>query len=71
MEKIVYYLEELACPDCAEKIGQILEKQKGIHQAKIIYATGKAKIQYDPQQITEEEIKKVIAMTGYKVESKR
>ncbi|WP_066632762.1 heavy-metal-associated domain-containing protein [Desulfolucanica intricata] len=71
MEKITFRLGDLACPDCAQKMGQILEKQKGIYQANVVYTTGKVKIQYDPNQINLQEIEKIIAKTGYRILEKR
>lgn len=71
MKNITLYLGELACPDCAQKIGIILERHQGVERANVIYATGKVKIQYDPAHISLEEIEKIIAKTGYKVLERR
>ncbi|MEG6616466.1 heavy metal-associated domain-containing protein [Peptococcaceae bacterium 1198_IL3148] len=71
MKEITYRLEGLGCPDCAQKMGLILERQKGIQKANVNYATGKVKIQYHADQITLEEIEKIIAKTGYRVIEKR
>lgn len=71
MEEIIFRLGDLACPDCAQKMGLILERQKGIHKASVSYATGKLKLQYEPEQISLEEIEKIIAKTGYKILERR
>ena len=71
MEEITFRLGDLACPDCAQKMGLILEKQKGVHRANVVYATGKVKIQYNPEQISLQEIEKIIAKTGYKILERR
>lgn len=71
MLEITYRLGGLACPDCAQKVGLILERQKGIQKAGIAYATGKLKIQYNPDQISLAEIEKLIAKTGYKILDKK
>ncbi|KKM12069.1 hypothetical protein SY88_05315 [Clostridiales bacterium PH28_bin88] len=71
MEDITFRLGDLACPDCAQKMGLILERQKGVHRATVAYATGKVKIRYDPGQISLPEIEKIIAKTGYKILERR
>lgn len=71
MKEVVYRLAGLACPDCAQQVALILERQKGIQRANITYATGKLKIKYQPRQISLEEIEKIIAKTGYQVLERR
>lgn len=68
MRKASLYLQDLACPDCAQKIKQILNKQDGVKEAKVHYTTSKAKVEFDEEQITIDELKEAVATTGYKVE---
>ncbi len=70
MEKVTYRLGGMACPDCAQKTGLMLERQKGIEHVKVSFTTGKAKIEYNPAEITLEEIEKFINKTGYKILAK-
>ncbi len=67
MKKVTLMLKDLACPDCAQKIGQILEKTDGVHKAKVFYATSKAKVEYDAEAIDQEKIIDIIEKVGYKV----
>lgn len=71
MEKITYRLGGMACPDCSQKLGLILERQQGVRQASIAYATGKAKIEYNPEEITVEGIEQIIGKAGYKILARR
>lgn len=71
MKEVVYRLGGFACPDCAQQLGLIMERQKGVEQAKVTYATGKLKVKYNPEQIGLEDIEKIIAKTGYQVLDKR
>ncbi len=68
MKKIKLYLEELSCPDCANKIEQVLEKTEGVKKADVHYTTSKANVEYDPDKIDSSGLKKVVAKTGYQVE---
>lgn len=67
MEKATLRLTQLTCPDCAQKIGQILMKQKGVAKADVFFTTSKVKVDYDPERINLDEIEKVIGKTRYRV----
>ncbi|SJZ62796.1 cation transporter [Selenihalanaerobacter shriftii] len=62
------YLKDLACPDCAQKVEKILNKQTGVREAKVHYTTSKAKVEFNEDEITIDELKKAVATTGYEVE---
>ena len=68
MKKIKLYLEELSCPDCANKIEQVLNKTEGVIKADVHYTTSKANVEYDSDKIDLSGLKKAVAKTGYKVE---
>ena len=68
MKKIKLYLEELNCPDCANKVEQVLNKTKGVKKANVHYTTSKANVEYDQEKINTAGLKKAVAKTGYKVE---
>jgi copper chaperone len=67
MKEVTLSLSELACPDCANKIGQILERQKGVEKASVSFATSKVKVAFNPDVISLDQIEKAIERTGYKV----
>ena len=68
MKKIKLYLEALDCPDCANKIENILNKTEGVNKADVHYTTSKANVEYDSAKIDPSGLKKAVAKTGYKVE---
>lgn len=68
MQKIKLYLEELSCPDCANKVEQVLNKTEGVKKADVHYTTSKANVEYDPHKISPDGLKKAVAKTGYQVE---
>ncbi|MGI6558649.1 MAG: heavy-metal-associated domain-containing protein [Limnochordia bacterium] len=67
MKTVRLRLEELACPTCAQKIGQVLEREKGVLSARVAYATATAVVEYDPELIDLDRITQVIGGLGYKV----
>jgi len=40
-------LEQLSCPDCANMIGNVVGKIKGVEQAEVRYTTSKLLVSYD------------------------
>jgi copper chaperone len=71
MKKVKLYLDELNCPDCANKIGKVLNKTKGVEKAEVHYTTAKANVEYDEEEIDIEGLKKAVAKTGYQVKRTR
>lgn len=67
MKKVKLYLEDLSCPDCAKKIEKILNKTDGVNKADVHFTTGKANVEYDPENINVEGLKDAVATTGYQV----
>ncbi len=70
MKELTLQLGDLACPTCAQTIGQILKKQKGVQDASVAFTTSRVKVTYDPEVITIEQIEKAIEKTGYKVQAR-
>ncbi|MEC9488479.1 MAG: heavy-metal-associated domain-containing protein [Halanaerobium sp.] len=68
MKKATLYLEDLSCPDCASKIEALLNRNDGVRDARVHFTTGKAKVEYDQEQVGIEDLKKIVAATGYRVE---
>lgn len=69
MKKVKLYLEDLSCPDCANKIEQVLNKTDGVKSANVHYTTAKANVEYDDEQITTDDLKKAVSKTGYEVKN--
>jgi Cu+-exporting ATPase len=67
MKKVKLYLEDLSCPNCAEKIEGVLDQTDGVEKVKVHFATGKANVEYDEKAVSVEEMKEVVSTTGYQV----
>ena len=68
MERIVLKVNDLACPDCAAKIGEVLRKKQGVSHAELSFMSGKLNLTYDPEVISLDEIKKTVSKLGYVAE---
>lgn len=60
-------MEELVCPMCAQKIETALQKVDGVTSASVLYNASKAKIEFDEEKTSPEELKNVITGLGYVV----
>ncbi len=66
-EKITIDIGGMSCATCAANIEKSLNKQEGIMDANINFASEKAYVEYNPAQITKETIAETIEKTGYEV----
>ncbi|MFH1225781.1 MAG: heavy metal translocating P-type ATPase, partial [bacterium] len=66
--KIVLSIIGMNCVSCAAVIENALKKTAGIKSVNVNFASEKAYLEYDPEAITPDQIKKAIERTGYKTE---
>jgi Zn2+/Cd2+-exporting ATPase len=64
--EVTLRIEGLDCGDCAAKVEKAVGQSSGVVLAKINFAAGKMKIQYDPIVVQKAEIEKLIRGLGYK-----
>ena len=62
-----YVVKGFSCVTCAVGLDTMLEMRKGVLRCKSTYPDGVVKIQFDPQEITEQSIKALIAEMGFRV----
>ena len=60
-------MEELVCPMCAQKIETSLQKVDGVTSASVLYNASKAKVEFDEEKTSLDELKNVITGLGYVV----
>ena len=69
-EKIILKIQGMHCAHCALTIEKILSKQKGVVSANVNFTLGHCVIEYEPEKISLNELKKTVKTAGYKVEEK-
>lgn len=71
-KKIVSYrVRGFSCVTCATGLDTMLSKEKGIVSSSSTYPEGIATIGFDPEQITEKQIKEFIGGLGFSVDEER
>lgn len=70
MKKATLQLETLTCPSCLQKIENATKELKGVtaDSVKVLFNASKAKLEFDEDVISIEEIEKAIRTLGYEVE---
>lgn len=69
MEKLVLKVEGMACEHCEITIQDAVRKLPGIKKVKASKRKKEVVAEYEPDQVTEEQIRKAIDDTGYKIVS--
>lgn len=65
---VTYHVRGFSCITCATGLDTMLCQQKGITSSSSTYPEGVATIGFDPDQITETQIKDFIASLGFSVD---
>lgn len=67
IKTVKFQLETLTCPSCITKIENVLSKQAGVENAKVLFNSSKVKVSYDEEQVSSEQLSKLIEKVGYPV----
>ena len=68
---VTYRVKGFSCVTCAVGLDTMLQKQKGISWSQSTYPDGIVKIQFDPQQVSEDALQGFIRETGFTVVEER
>jgi len=67
MDKKVFQLDTLTCPNCVVKIETTLNRMPGIEKAEVMFNASKVRVSFDETALTGEKIKDTIVKLGYDV----
>lgn len=68
MKKISLKIDGMECVDCSVIIEKALIRTRGVSNVSVNFVTGRATLEYDPKEISIDEILKVIKDAGYEAE---
>ncbi|MBI3925004.1 MAG: cadmium-translocating P-type ATPase [Armatimonadetes bacterium] len=63
----VFTVRGMDCPDCASTIESAISRVAGVHQVSVQYGAGRLKVDYDPEQLGEEKVRRIVQRLGYRV----
>ncbi|WP_211212085.1 heavy metal translocating P-type ATPase [Kiloniella laminariae] len=58
-------VQGMDCPSCAKSIEKAIERQPGVHFGRITFARERLSVDFDPAEISQEQIKGVVTGLGY------
>ena len=70
MNTVTFKIEGMHCDSCATNIQSLLERNTGVQKAVASFKEGEARILYDSNAVTEEQLVAVIENSGYRVASR-
>ena len=65
-QEILIPVEGMSCANCALKIEEVLSETEGVEEASVSYASGQAKVVYDPGRLSQQELVDRINQLGYR-----
>ena len=66
-KNVTYLVKGFSCITCAVGLDTMLQKKQGIAWSKSTYPDGIVKVQFDPEKVTEEQIRSFIGEMGFTV----
>ncbi len=70
-QKASIHVTGMTCTTCAFTVQKALEKMHGIGQAKVNFASEKASVEYDPEQVDLGKIRDAITESGYGIAARK
>lgn len=67
MKKAVFIMEPFSCPSCIKKIESALSRAKGVQEVKVLFHSGKVRVQFDEALTSADELQEIIEKLGYPV----
>ncbi len=61
--------DKLHCEGCEQCVDRALKRLGGVREVEASYQTQRVKVEYDPGQVGEKEIRERLDLLGYEVES--
>jgi len=67
MKTLLLTIEGMHCRSCATTVQALLERQDGVRKASALYKDGAARVLYDPDRVSEEQLIGAIERSAYRV----
>jgi copper chaperone CopZ len=71
MKNTIFRIEGLRCDGCASTVKALLEKEPGVKAVSVSFASGEARVLYDPGIVTEDRLAATIERPGYRVTARQ
>ncbi|HHW14798.1 MAG TPA: cation transporter [Firmicutes bacterium] len=69
MRSQMMMLRNLNCPNCAAKLQKAAQELPGMKEARVAFASGTLNVEYDPEKLSEGDIRNLVRRFGVDVAS--
>ncbi|MCZ0702646.1 Cu+-exporting ATPase [Natronobacillus azotifigens] len=69
IEKVTLKLSGMSCTNCANTVEKALHKTEGVSDVSVNYAVEKAYVDYDPTQVSKDDLIATVKRSGYEAET--
>lgn len=67
MKDATFNIEGMRCDGCASTVKRLVEHESGVKAADVSFKDRRARVLYDPQAITEDQLVTIIQQPGFRV----
>ncbi|WP_412559011.1 heavy-metal-associated domain-containing protein [Thalassospira sp. MIT1370] len=67
MDTTTFKIDGMHCDGCAERIRSLLNKEPGVREARVAFATGSAEVRYNPHTVDGMRLREIIETGGFDV----
>lgn len=67
MKKAVFNMEPFSCPSCIKKIESTLSKVDGVREAKVLFHSGRVRVEFDSALTSADILENTVTRLGYPV----
>jgi copper chaperone len=66
MKTVTFRIEGMHCEGCARSVAALVANEPGVHEVKVDYPSGEARLAVDPNQVQADHLALLIAQAGYR-----
>lgn len=67
MNTTTFRIDGMRCDGCAERIRTLLDKEPGVHEARVSFAEGSAAVRFNPHAVGEARLREIVETGGFDV----
>jgi copper chaperone CopZ len=71
MQSMTLEIDGMHCDGCARTIDHVLRRQPGVWEAEVSLDEGSARVLFDPEQVSVDQIAEAVRKAGYRAASTR
>lgn len=71
MQSVTFAIEGMHCAGCVRTVDHLLRRQEGVWEAEVSLDSASARVLFDPQRISSQQIAEAIERAGYRASASK